>query len=351
MLEANPPYIVVAKLERKSYSAPLWQASTTEEDVSMYDANKFAKLTFTDAEPVFLAYKRTRVKADTIACYEMYLKHLRVHFAEKRLCEISIADIHEYQALRVAGQICPPDPPRTHKRGRVPTHKAGASLVNHELNALAQMMEKAGQWDRIAQWYSPVEQQEPDPPKTMTPEEEERFFRTAARNPDWSVAYWVGSLTNNTSAAGCEIRNLRLGDIDLQGQPPKFGVPKGKNKIREKRPIVLNDTAYKQMCRIVQRAVGLGAHRPEHYVFPFRVKRGVYDLNRPATKSWLKKQWAALVVSAGVPWLKPHNLRFQCATRLRAAGVAGETIRKQFGWRNLKMLEHYNRPSAARCSL
>lgn len=317
-----------------------------KEDTSMYDASKFQMLTLAEAEPVFLAYKRTRVKPETMVCYEMYFRHLRVHFAEKHLYDISITDIQEYQALRLRAMIKPPPVPghTKSKRGRQPTYRAGASLINHEINALAQMLKKADQWDRIAEWYSPVEQQTPTPPKTMTRAAEEEFFRKAALNPDWAVAYHVAALTNNTSASGIEIRSLRLMDIDLQGSPPKFQVLIGKNRFREHRVIPLNEEAYVHMCAIVERAVLLGARHPEHCVFPFRVKRGEYDVTRHASRSWLKKQWRALTVAAGVSWLKPHNLRFQCATKMKAAGVPDEIIVKVFGWKNVKMLTLYDEP-------
>jgi integrase len=351
MDSATTPYLVLENRERKAYPAPLWHSPiepassrTTKEDVSMYDASKFQKLTFAQAAPVFLTYKRTRVKAQTIVCYEMYLRHLMVAFGQKHLYEITIEDIREYQKLRAEGKIQPVAEPRETKRGRAPTYRAGPALINHEINTLSQVLDKAGQWDRLREWYSPVQQEDPDPPKTLTMEEEQEFFVKAARNPDWELAYWVGSLTNNTSASGVEIRNLRLMDVDLQSNPPKFRVPEGKNKTRKFRPIALNETACKQMGRMVQRAITLGACRGEHFVFPFRVKRNEWDVTRPASKSWIKKQWKALTIAAGKPWLKPHNLRFQCATKLVAAGVQPHTIKKQFGWRNLKMLEHYDRP-------
>jgi integrase len=319
------PYFVGVE-QAKAGVGLLRSGSQSPEDVSMYDARKFQKLTFSAAAPIFIAYKKTHVKKATTDMYDLYRVHMEPFFGAKRLSEISIQDIRAYQELRKE------------------SGKAGASLINHEVNMLAQMLKKAECWNRIRGWYKPVQQQDPEPPKTMSEEDEDRFFKIASLNEDWRDAYLVASLTNNTSASGIEIRNLRLGDINLQSNPPKFMVPDGKNKERKWRTIPLNETAAKQMGRIVERAMDKGSTKAEHFVFPFRVKRGQWDVTRPATKSMIRKQWDALRKAAGMPNLKPHNLRFQCATRMTENGVPDEVIVKVFGWKNVKMLHHYSRP-------
>lgn len=299
----------------------LWKQ---EQAAGMYNAEKFRKLSFREAAPLFVEFKQSHLKAPTIVMYRLYVKHLSVFFADKRLESISIKDIREYQETR---------------RGKV-----GASAINHEVNTLSQMLKKAGVWKQIAEWYKPFTEEAAEPPKVMTDEDEERFFKIAATpDSEWEDAYQVASFTNNTSCAGIEIRLLKLGDIYLQLDPPRIRVSEGKNKFRQYRIVPLNQTAFKQMYRMVKKAMKKGSSEPEHHLFPFRVKRGEYDPTRPASASWLKKQWKKLCGAAGVK-ITPHNLRFQCATRMVENGVPEETIVRVFGWKNRKMLQHYSRP-------
>lgn len=165
--------------------------------------------------------------------------------------------------------------------------------MNHEVNTLAQVLRQAELWDLIEKHYRPLPLPNWTPPKVLTADEEEKFFRVVAGNPDWSVAYWAVSLTNNTSAMGTELRHLQLRHLFLDQEPATIHIPddKVKNEFRA-RVVPLNETALKQIRRIVDRARKLGAYRPEHYIFPFRVKRNCYDVNAAGV---------AVLYSVGVP--------------------------------------------------
>src|ERR1051326_4466948 len=130
----------------------------------------------------------------------------------------------------------------------------------------------------------------------MTSEEEERFFRVAASNPCWKLAYWAVSLTNNISAMGIELRGLQMKHIFLDQEPPTIHIPdaKVKNEFRA-RVVPLNAVAAKQVRRILERAKRLGAWHPDHYIFPYRLKRGAYDVTRPASPYFLRADRKSVV--------------------------------------------------------
>lgn len=158
------------------------------------------------------------------------------------------------------------------------------------------------------------------------------------------MAYWAVSLTNNTSAVGVELRNLQLRHLFLEAEPPKIHIPddKVKNEFRA-RVVPLNDVALKQMRRIVERASRLGASRPEHYIFPFRVKRNQYDVGRPASPYFIRAAFRSMREATGLEWLQPRNFRNQIITKLFESGAPDETIISIAGHQSIRMSRYYSR--------
>jgi site-specific recombinase XerD len=263
-------------------------------------------------------------KPRTVEMYEWYIRNLQKVFAGILLSQIHIGHFLEYQRQRRLS--------------------AGASCVNHELNTLAQILKMAELWDLIEKHYKPLPLPNWTPPKVLTAEEEERFFRVVAGNPDWSVAYWAVSLTNNTSAMGIELRHLQLKHVFLQQEPPTIHIPdtKVKNEFRA-RVVPLNAVAVKQVRRIVERAKSLGAWRPDHYVFPFRVKRGSYDVDKPASPYFIRSAFRNMRQTTGLDWLQPRNFRNQIITKLFESGAPDETIMSIAGHQSIKMSRYYSR--------
>jgi hypothetical protein len=341
----EPLHLAVAKQKRKEYPYFTLVPSPEPDNLTaqpaealrliMQDAHAYAQLRFDRAAEIFLDHKKQEVKKITHQQIEYYIRALSPYFGGFKLCEIHIGHIKKYRDERLA-------PTDDFPEGM------GPSLINHEVNVIAQMLEFAGRWDEVKKFYKPLKVGKSKRPRVMSDAEEQRFFEIVSRT-EWDVAYWVASLTNNTTAYGCELRNLQLKDVDLQGEPPKFWVPDEnvKNEFRSGRPITLNSTAYKQMCRVVERALSLGACKPEHYLFPFRVKRNSWDVTRPASESFIKKSFRRMVGAAGpeYSWLTPKCFRFQCVTKLCEAGADEQTIIAIAGWNGTKqMLNWYARP-------
>lgn len=272
-------------------------------------------------------------KPRTAEAYQLYFKHFKSEEIGKlRLSEIHVGHILEYQRTRHIEQ------------------KASVSYVNHETNCLSQIMSYCDLWDLIDKHFRALPPKDWTPPKVMSNEEEERFFRVVAGNPDWDVAYWAVSLTNNTSAAGIELRQLQRKDVHLEHDPPKFHIPDGKvkNEFRA-RVIPLNEVAEKQMRRVIVRAEelakkqGFTALYPDHYLFPYRISRGVWDVTRPATRWYIRNTFVKMRNAAGLPWLQPHNFRNQIITKLFENGTPDETIISIAGHQSIKMSRFYSR--------
>lgn len=286
---------------------------------------EFRLLPFSEAAGHWLEMKRLHARKNrTMEMYQWYVRNLEKKFGSIPLTEIHIGHVLEYQQQRRA--------------------TAGASCVNHEINTLSQVLRYAELWELIAKHYKPLPLPNWTPPKVLSAEEEEKFFRTAARNPDWEVAYWAVSLTNNTSAMGTELRHLQLRNLLLESDPPKIHIPddKVKNEFRA-RVVPLNEVALKQISRIVARAHRLGARRPEHYIFPFRVKRGCYDVTRPASPYFIRSAFQAMREATGLEWLQPRNFRNQIITKLFESGTPDETIISIAGHQSIRMSRYYSR--------
>jgi len=294
-------------------------------------------LPVSQAAELWFEQRRHRIKESTIDCYRDYLKRLTAYF-DKPLNEIHIGHVLEYQA-RMKKKYHP-------------------DSVNHDLNLLKQIMAAAGLWAPLAEHYRPLPKPEVDPPKVMSDSQEDEFFEFAARSK-WALAYMVGSLTNNSTASGKELRYLRLDAIDMNADPrPTFRVPKNMKNPNRPRTITLNERGAIIMDRLLRRAAKLGSTSPEHYLFPRRIKRNLFDPTKPASESWLKYQWKKLISAAmlhtdpncehigkvpkgekcpsckrGVlPFkLVPHNLRHQIITKLIDNGTPLEMVRQIAG--------------------
>jgi len=286
--------------------------------------SQFRTIVFEEAALNWLEIKKLQQrKPRTIEMYQWYIRNLSRKFAGILLSQIQIKHIQEYQQRRKLS--------------------AGPSCVNHEINTLAQILRQADLWRVMEKQYCPLPLPDWTPPKVLTAEEEERFFRVAAGNPDWSVAYWAVSLTNNTSAKGTELRLLQIKHLKLEQETPTIHIPDDtvKNELGA-RVVPLNDVAEKQIRRILKRARALGAWSPEHYVFPYRIKKNIYDVTRPASPNFLRTAFRSMRRATGLEWLQPRNFRNQVIARLFEKGTPEETIISIAGPQSIKMSRYYS---------
>jgi integrase len=267
-----------------------------------------------------------------------YLDALAAFFGELRLCDITPGHIRSYQiarlhnAMHVAGVEVQPW-----------QRKAGHSIINHEVCALGMMLTHCCLWHRIKPYYFPLKMKGWSPRTILTEEEEEQLWKTAAKHPEAALAYWVAVITNNTTAAGIELRGLRLKHLFLSADEiSEFYIPEDavKNNSRP-RKIALNAPAKWAAEQLYKRALKLGCCEPDHYLLPFRVKRNTYDPRRPASRWFLRKSWDKLRAATGFRSLNPHDLRHHCITRLLENDVNENTVIAIAGHVSKKMMEYY----------
>lgn len=274
--------------------------------------------------------------------YEHHVSTLSRFFGETPLGRINIGHLRQYQLARMTNSE------------QAWKNKAGPSLINHELSVVQQVLKRSGRWGYMAKYYEPLPLPMSGKPKVMTHQEEKRLFDVAQSSPEFELAYFVASLTVNTSAAGSELRNVRLRDLALGIPKPSITVDAetAKNQARA-RTIPLNPTAAYIAERCVALAKTKGSVRPDHYLFPKRVVRGEWDPYTPASTSWLRNSFTALREAADLPWLTPHCLRHQAITKLLECGVPPEVVRGIAGHVTEEMMKHYShaRYSAAHDAL
>lgn len=271
--------------------------------------------------------KPTVRKQGTIESYRLYLRNIKeAEIGNLLISQLHLGHLLEYQKLRKQA-VC-------------------VSYVNHETNLIAQVLRYCDLWNLIGKHFRQLPPPAWHPPKVLTPEEEEKFFKVAASSPDWQVAYWAVSLTNNTSAHGVELRTLQLKHVFIDGEwarNPKIHVPDetAKNQFRA-RVVPLNERAFRRVKAIVDRARTHGAHLPEHYIFPKRISRNSWDITKPASKSYIRHAFREMREATGLAWLQPRYFRNQILTKLFENGVPDETIMAIAGHTSINMSRYYS---------
>ena len=266
----------------------------------------------------WLADREKLVAHETWRLDKALLKSVLRTFGQRRLCDITNDDIRAYQVKR-AGEV-------------------SNRTVNLEVKVLRQILKRHKLWARIADDYTRMPENTKGPGRALSDEEEKRLFSTARSNPRWQAAYYAAYLASNTTARGCELKGLRLGDVDLVNG--MMTVRRTTTKTDAGcRIIPLNDGAKWAVARLLERAIALGAAEPEHHLFP-ACERAQIDVTRPQ-KTW-RTAWRSLTRKAGLRGLRFHDLRHHCITRLAEKGVPEQTLMAIAGHLSPQMLEHYS---------
>lgn len=302
------------------------------------DNLELATMIFNEAGKSWMLLRRqSELKERTHESTQGNINALAKFFGALRLCDITPGHLRGYQIARRANLI--------HSGGRELRPwkgTAGNSAVNHEISVLGQMLTHCRLWHRIKPYYFPLSVQGWSPRQILTEEQEEKLWADAAKCPEASLAYWVATITNNTTASGIELRGLRLKHLFLDDEIAEIYIPEDsvKNNSRP-RKIALNPTARWAVGRCFKRALKLGSYEPDHFLFPLCVKRNHFDPERRASRSWLRKSWGKLRKATGLSGLSPHDLRHHCITRMLENDVNENTVIAIAGHVTRKMMEYY----------
>lgn len=292
--------------------------------LSFMDGDLSAEMVFGIAAVIWLGL-RVKIGPRTRLDYQRYIKSLNTFFCEMPLREIHIGHIRQYQIER--------------------SQKAGAIVVNKEIGTLLQIRKRARIADELDDFYEPLPLPYWTPPKTITDEQEQAFLQALRSKPEWEMVYCYAILALNTGARGCEIRALKIGDVNIPAAEIIIRTA-AKNKWAV-RKVPLVASALWAAQRLLEIASEKGSRAPHHCVFPFRLRIGVFDNERPMTYSGMKKPWIEARILANVPDFVPHNSRHQAATVLAESGADEATAKAIMGWQNGKMWEHYSSPRNA----
>jgi integrase len=282
-------------------------------------STKTVGLTVAEAADAYIVRRTPLVAPRTLELEQGAVKHLSRHFATAMLSKLDSDALAGYVARRKA-------------------EGAGNRTVNIEVGVLRRVLKQFRLWHLVGEDYKPLPEPK-DIGRALTPEQELTLFSVASTRREWTVAFWVSLVAANTTAGGCEVRNLRLRDIDFETKTLYVRV--GKNKFRV-RAIPLNRTATWAVERLLDRAHKLGATDPEHYLIPRRIAGKQHDPTRPPSRWAWRKAWRQLTREAGLAGLRPHDMRHHAITRLAESQASEQTIMSLAGHVSREMLEHYS---------
>ena len=261
----------------------------------------------------------------TITDYEDYIDCLGKFFGQLQLREIHLGHIRAYQSDR--SKTC------------------GAAKINQETGILRTIMRRSGAWtDALEEGYEALRVDAADIPRAMTPRQQENYLQVAASREEWNVVYWYSLISLHTTCSNCEMRGIKIGDVNMFDGILMIRKGYAKNRHRVRTIPLTADAKWAVQMALV-RARSLGAAAPDHYLFPFREKRGAWNPCRPMTNSGIKKPFDAVRKAAEVPWLRQHDLRHSAITRMAEAGTPIPVIMSMAGHITQRMLQHYTQVS------
>lgn len=301
------------------------------------------------------------IRESTEKSYQAYVNSLNLFFASLPLERIHLGHLRQYQEARVSGaapfiRFRRPQDAKPHKladgseipaKGPTPC-PASPKKANQELCILKMIMRRAGCWQgELDEFFEPFAEDEPEVPRALTPEEQQRWLDVAAYNSRWAVVFWYSVLAFETSMSTNEMRSLRIGDVNLAHRLVCVPAAGAKNRYRQRTIPIVSGQGLWAVEQLLCRAGDLGAKEPQHYLFPFRKPPADYIPARPMTLSGIKRGWEDVRHASGLTWFRPYDTRHTAITRWAEAGVAPEIIRARAGHVSPRMMLHYTHISEA----
>jgi integrase len=264
--------------------------------------------------------------------YRQYARAIAKFFGPVRLRDIHAGHLREYHRGRA---FC------DHSVGAW-DRPAGANRIRKEIGLLVRVMKSAGAWsEELDRSFEPLAPVHNDVPRAMSPDEQETFLRVAGSRQRWALIYCYSVVALQSTASTNELRGLRLADIDMTQGFLQVRSATAKNKYRIRTIPIATPEGQRCLGRLLSRAKQLGSERPEHYLFPMRISRCEYDPTRPMSDSGLKKLWEEVRDAAGMPWVRPYDLRHSGLTRMAESGVPVHVMMAYAGHMSMRMQQHY----------
>ena len=125
---------------------------------------------FTDSSNLWLR-SRTGLSENTRSNHSCNIKYLSRCFGEMKLAEIQLSHIRDYEAQRAAGTI-------------PGLRKAGASAIKQELSTLRQILDGAGEWNRLKKCFKPLRTAPSRLESAVSDEQERQLFKVAYQDTE-----------------------------------------------------------------------------------------------------------------------------------------------------------------------
>lgn len=322
-----------------------------------------SKLAFEKLLAQVLEDRKPHLAEGTIRIENERSTPLLKHFGGRRVSEIDAAAIRGYQASR--------------------TKCVSPRTVNLECKLLRQVLKAAKVWGTLSDDFKPLKEDRRGPGRALEESQEQILFDAAKSKPEWNVAFLAGLAAANTTARSCELKGLRLADVNLVDREILIRRAGTKTDAGARR-IPLNDGAMWSFARLLERAGALGSLQPDHFLFPrFAYKQtkttapsSGHDPTRPQ-KTW-RSAWRSLVreaarragreaardalqagrglrasitawkrAAAAFAGMRFHDLRHLAITKLAESEASDQTIMSIAGHLDRSMLEHYSHIRAA----
>jgi integrase len=305
----------------------------------------------------------------TLRSYTEYIRSLNRFFHDLPLNNIHCGHLRQYQLMRAAGDLGTPEDvllkrlakhlhctvehmqatPESwawaQNKIRLSHRPVSPNKINQEVATIIGILKRAELWTLERQdEFEHLQREESDVPRALSPSEQANLLEVAASYEEFRVVYLYALLALRTTLTNCEMRHLRLGDVDAVGGRIYVQAATAKNKFRI-RTVALAEDAQWACQQLVARAHSLGSIGPQHYLFPFRIVRNYFEPTKAMSNSGIKKPWELLRVAAGVPWLRIHDLRHTAITRLAESGTPIPVIMSMAGHMSRRMLQHYTQIS------
>jgi integrase len=281
------------------------------------------------SSPISPNQARYRAKRTMCDC-RTKIKALNKFFGSLKLSEIHLGHLREFQNMRFSNAR------------NLWAHPAGANKINAELGLLLRIMRLGNAYTSdIEKYYEPLQVEEGEIPKALSPEEQDRFLEVAASRTDWQAVYWYSLVALHIAFSSDEMRTLRQGDINLNHQIIAVNRKAGKNKFRRREVPITDSGCLWAIGKLLERSCELVGAAPELYLFPFRISRNQFNGSFHMSETGMRKQFEAVREAAGVPWFQFNGWRHTAITRMSEAAVPISTIMARAGHCSPKMTAHY----------
>jgi integrase len=266
----------------------------------------------------------------TIAIYRQYANAVAAALGDLPIGEIHDGDLREFARARA---IC--EGPWA--------QPCGQNLIRKETDLLRRILRAAHLWtEDLKQAYRPVRKVVTEGHRALDDDELERLLRRMQTKKAWEWVLYDTLLALHSTADTAERRRAKIKDADIAERTFRVGPENSKNKYRNRLIPLESDEGLDALAWLKARAARMGAVEPDHYLYPKRIKRGVYDPTQPMTV-WCLDQAFALIREGleGLEDLTPYDLRHTAITRLAKAGTPIATILAFAGHIDKRMTDHY----------